>query len=480
MQLENTEDFYPLSPLQEGLLFHALYSPEGGEYVSQVICTIRGELGVTAFKQAVHRVVQRHAALRTFFLWEGLKQPVQVVQKHLDLAWEDLDWRGLSREVHVEQSAAFLKREQTRSFDLSRAPLMRLALIRMSDDEYQFVWTHHHLLLDGWSGSLVSRDIISFYQALSRGDDLRLPKPRPYRDYIAWLQQQDLASAEEYWREALKGFTTATPLVLNNVPAPTSQKLAYDGRHFKLSTDDTVRLRDAARKHRLTLNTLVQGAWALVLSRYSGQQDVVFGATVSGRPPELEGVEEMVGVFINTLPVRVRIAPEMPVADWLRRLQKEQLETRQYEYSPLRRVQGWSEVKRGSPLFQSIVVFENFPATSSSLPANQGASGGGEIRYLIIAKESYPLMLAADPASELLLEIKYDTSLFEAATIRHISNHLETLLNALSQSNVWQQTVSEVLERTHAEQQVNEERKVKQVRSQMLKDVKRKVVTGGA
>ena len=357
---------------------------------------------------------------------------------------------------------------------------MRLALIRMSDDEYQFVWTHHHILLDGWSGSLVSRDITSFYQALSRGDDLRLPKPRPYRNYIAWLQQQDLASAEKYWREALKGFTTATPLIPNHVPAPTPQEPAHNARHFNLSTDDTVRLRDAARKHRLTLNTLVQGAWALVLSRYSGQQDVVFGATVSGRPPELEGVEEMVGVFINTLPVRVRVAPEMPVADWLRRLQKEQLETRQYEYSPLRRVQGWSEVKRGSPLFQSIVVFENFPVTSSSLQGNQGGSGGGEIEYLILANENYPLMLAADPGSELLLKIKYDTSLFEAATIRHMSSHLEILLHAFSQSNVWQQTLGEVLEGTHAEQQVNEERKVKHARSQMLKQVKRQVVTGSA
>lgn len=481
MQLENTEDFYPLSPLQEGMLFHALYSPDGGEYISQISCVMRGDLNVMAFKQALHQVVQRHAALRTFFLWEGIKQPVQVVQKHLDLLWEDLDWRGLSREVHIEQLAAYLVREQTRGFDLSRAPLMRLALIRMSDDEYQFVWTYHHILLDGWSGTLVSRDIISFYRALSRDEDLQLPKPRPYRDYIAWLQQQDLASAEKYWREALKGFTTATPLIPNNVPAPTLQKQAYYARAFRLSTDETVRLRDAARKHRLTLNTLVQGAWALVLSRYGGQQDVVFGAIVSGRPPELEGVEEMVGIFINTLPVRVRIAPEMPVADWLWRLQKEQLESRQYEYSPLTRVQGWSEVQRGSPLFQSIAVFENFPATTaSSLPANQGRPGGEEIHSVILVKESYPLTLAADPGPQLLLELKYDTSLFDAVTIRHMSNHLETLLNALSQSNAWQQTLGEVLERTHAEQQVNEERKVKQVRSQMLKQVKRKVVTGTA
>ncbi len=484
MQLENTEDFYPLSPLQEGLLFHSLYSPEGGEYISQISCVIRGDLKVTAFKEALHRVVQRHAVLRTFFVWEGLKQPVQVVQKHLDLTWEDLDWRGLSREVQHEQLTAYILREQTRGFDLSRAPLMRLALIRMSDDEHHFVWSHHHILLDGWSSNLVSRDVNLFYGALSRGDDLRLPNPRPYRDYIAWYQQQDLASAEKYWREALKGFTTATPLIPDNVPAPTQelQKRAYTACHFTLSTDEMGRLQDAARKHRLTLNTLVQGAWALVLSRYSGQQDVVFGATVSGRPPELEGVEEMVGLFINTLPVRVRVAPEMPVADWLWQLQKEQLESRQYEYSPLRRVQGWSEVKRGSPLFQSIVVFENFPVmTSLSSTANQEKPGRWDVRYFVLVKESYPLTLAADPGSQMLLEIKYDSALFDAGTITQISKHLETLLtNVFSQSNVYQQTLGEVLERTHAEQQVNEEREVKQVRGQMLKQAKRKIVTASA
>lgn len=482
MQLENTEDFYPLSPLQEGLLFHALYSPEGGEYISQISCAIRGDLKVMAFKETWQRVVQRHAALRTFFVWEGLKVPVQVVQKHLDLIWEDLDWRELSREVQREQLTAYLASDQTRGFHLSRAPLMRLALIRISDDEYQFVWSHHHILLDGWSGALVSREVISFYGALSRGEDPRFPNPRPYRDYIAWLQQQDLASAESYWRKALKGFTTPTPLIPNDVLASTQdlQKGAYTARQIRLSTDATALLQDAARKQGLTLNTLVQGAWALLLSRYSGQQDVVFGATVSGRPPELQGIEEMVGVFINTLPVRVRVASEMPVADWLRRLQKEQLETRQYEYSPLRRVQGWSEVKRGSPLFQSIVVFENFPVKTSSSPAaDQGGMGAWDIRYLVLVKESYPLTLVAEPGSQLLLEIKYDNSLFDAATIRRMSKHLETLLtNVLSQSNVWQQTLGEVLERTHAEQQVNEERKVKQVRFQMLKQVKRKVVTG--
>lgn len=482
MPLENTEDFYPLSPLQEGMLFHALYSPEGGEYISQIISTMGGDFNIAAFKQALHRVVQRHAALRTFFIWEGLKQPVQVVQKQLDLTWDDLDWRALSPEVHDERLTAYLVKEQTRGFDLSRAPLMRLALIRMSDDEYRFVWTYHHILLDGWSGTLVSRDIAAFYRALSRGEDLQLSNPRPYRDYIKWLQQQGLAGAEKYWRETLKGLTAATPLIPKNVPASTQnlQQRAYYDCPIRLSTEETTRLRDAARQNRLTLNTLVQGAWALVLSRYSKQPDVVFGVTVSGRPPELKGVEEMVGVFINTLPVRVKITSEVTVVDWLSRLQREQLETRQYEYSPLRRVQAWSEVPRGSQLFQSIVVFENFPTTTTPSAVNRGGPGGSEVRYLILVKESYPLTLAADPGRQMYLEIKYDASLFDAATIGRLSKDLETLLDAFSQTDVWQQTLGEVLERTHAQQQVNKERMVKEVRSQMLKQVRRKAITGTA
>ena len=476
MQLENTEDFYPLSPLQEGLLFHALYSPEGGVYISQISCAMRGDLNVLAFKQAWRQVVERHAALRTFFVWEGLKKPVQVVQRNVDLSWEQLDWRGLSRESQSDELQAYLSSERTRGFQLSHAPLMRLTLIQMANDEYQFVWSHHHILLDGWSGALVSREVISFYEALSRGEDLHLPRPRPYRDYIAWLQRQDLAAAEGYWRSALQGFTTPTPLVTSDGPVPAREEGVYTGRQVRLSTEATAGLQAAARKNGLTLNTLVQGAWALLLSRHSGRQDVLFGAIVSGRPPDLEGIEEMVGVFINTLAVRVRVSPDMSVADWLQQLQDQQLEARQYEYSPLSKVQGWSEVGRGRTLFESIMVFENYPVrVASPTPQVNGGLGAWDIHYLI--KESYPMTLVVEPGTQLLLEVKYDSSLFDVATIARISGHLEILLrNVLTQRNVWQQTVREILDRTNTEQQLNDDRRLKQVRFQMLKDVKRKIV----
>ena len=287
-----------------------------------------------------------------------------------------------------------------------------------------------------------------------------------------------MAEAESYWRSALQGFTTPTPLVTINGPAHASdrQEGVYTGRQVRLSTEATAGLQAAARQQGLTLNTLVQGAWALLLSRHSEQQDVLFGATVSGRPPELQGIEEMVGVFINTLAVRVRVSPEMSVADWLRQLQDQQLEARQYEYSPLAQVQGWSEVGRGRALFESIMVFENYPVRiSSPAPRENGALGAWDIRYLVT--ESYPMTLVAEPGSQLLLEIKYDSSLFDAATIARISGHLEILLhNALTQPNVWHQTVREILDRTNTEQQLNEQRTLKKVRFQMLKQVKRKIV----
>jgi non-ribosomal peptide synthetase component F len=224
------------------------------------------------------------------------------------------------------------------------------------------------------------------------------------------------------------------------------------------------------------LNTLIQGVWGLLLSLYSGQQDVLFGATVSGRPPELQGIEEMVGVFINTLPVRVRVRPELSVAEWLQQLQAEQLEARQYEHSPLAQVQSWSEVGRGRSLFESLMVFENYPVKMSA-PSSQpdGGLGAWDISYLI--RESYPMTLVAEPGAQLLLEIKYDNSMFDAGAIARISEHLELLFrNILTQRNVWHSALQEILDRTHTEQRLNDETRLREVRFQKLKQVKRKTV----
>ncbi|RMF35672.1 MAG: non-ribosomal peptide synthetase, partial [Chloroflexi bacterium] len=286
MDPRNIEDIYPLSPMQQGMLFHSLYAPETGVYFEQSSWTLRGPLDVPAFERAWQQVMDRHPVLRTAFLWEGLEEPLQVVYRRVDLPLEKLDWRGLPEAEQAERLAAFLQADRERGFNLAEPPLIRLTLIRTAEEAYQFVWSHHHSLMDGWSQPILVREVFTLYEALRRGQIISLPPARPYRDYIAWLQAQDRAKAEAFWREMLAGFTAPTPLTVDVPPArsrPAEGQDDYAMQRILLPAETRAALDALARKHQLTLNTLVQGAWALLLSRYSGEDDVVFGATVSGR-----------------------------------------------------------------------------------------------------------------------------------------------------------------------------------------------------
>jgi surfactin family lipopeptide synthetase C len=426
---KNIETAYPLSPMQQGMLFHTLYAPESGTYFQQLSCTLKGELNVGAFQQAWQQVVDRHPIWRTAFVWDNIEKPLQVVVRQAKVPCSQQDWRGLSSVEQQEQLQAFLRADRKQGFQLSKAPLMRIALIQMDEETYQFIWSHHHLLLDGWSLSLVFKEVFAFYEAFRRGQNLQLKPCRPYQDYIAWLQQQDLTKTEAFWRQVLQGFTAPTPLEVDKASEGLSkQGESYAEQQIELSAATTGALQSLARQHQLTLNTLVQGAWTLLLSRYSGQEDVVFGVTVSGRPATLAGVESMVGLFINTLPVRVQVSPRAYLLPWLKQLQAQQVELRQYEYSSLIQVQGWSEVPRGLPLFESIVVFENYPLDAS---LRESGSSLELCNIQSVELTNYPLTVVAWPGRELLLQIGYDCHRFDAATITRMLGHLQTLLEGI-------------------------------------------------
>lgn len=426
--MKNVEDIYPLSPIQQGMLFHALYDRAAGVYLEQKTCALHGQLDVSAFESAWRRVVDRHPILRTAFVWQGLEEPMQVVRQKVKLSCKREDWRELTPEDRQARSSEFLQADRAQGMDLSRAPLMRLALFRLADDVHQFTWTHHHILLDGWSLPILFKEVFTFYEAFSRGQDLHLEKGRPYRDYIAWLQQQDLSRAEAFWRNELKGFTNPTPLWVRRDGLSGHKDSYADGR-LMLSEQETSTLQSFAQRHQLTINTLVQAAWGLLLSYYSGQKDVVFGATVSGRPAELAGVETMFGIFINTLPVRVRITAQAPLITWLRELQTRQVEMRQYEYSPLTQVQAWSEAPRGRPLFESILVFENYPVNIAS----DGPSPSILIRnFQGLARLNYPLEVKAWLTTTLSLGTLHDSHLFDDATITRLLRSLKMILNNMA------------------------------------------------
>jgi alpha-ketoglutarate-dependent taurine dioxygenase len=306
---------------------------------------------------------------------------------------------------------------------------MRLALFRVAEDAYQFIWTHHHILLDGWSLPILFKEVFAFYEAFRQGRDLHLERSHPYRDYIAWLGQQDLTKAERFWRQELKGFTAPTPLWVDRDGRLSGHEEIYGEQHLALSEQETSALQSLAQQHQLTVNTLVQGAWGLLLGHYSSEKDVVFGATVSGRPADLPGVETMVGLFINTLPVRVRVSADSPLLAWLKDLQARQVEMRQYEYSPLTQVQGWSEVPRGRPVFESILVYENYPVNVASPEQSPSL----QIRnFRAQERGNYLLVVKAALGARLSLGTLHDSRLFDDATITRMLEHLKMLLNGMA------------------------------------------------
>jgi amino acid adenylation domain-containing protein len=425
MSKKNIEDVYPLSPMQEGLLFHSLYAPEGGLYVTQIPYNCKG-INASALRQAWQRIIDRHSIFRTAFVWKNIDKPMQVVGRQAELPFKIEDWRHLPATEQESRFAAYLAADLKQGFQLNKAPLLRIALFQTGDETYKFLLSHHHILMDGWSTQLIFKEVFALYEAFCKGQEAELEPAKPFKNYIAWLQQQDMAAAETFWREHLKGFTAPTPLVMDRITGLNlSSEERYAEEFVVLPAATTSALQALARQHQLTMNTVLQGQWALLLSKYSGERDVAFGTVVAGRPAALAGVESMVGLFINNLMTRIRISPEMPVVKWLKEVQEQQVEVRQYEHSPLSLVQTWSEVPGGERLFDSMISFQNFPLSTSLGRASQ------EIESIHTMETSgYPLTLSAEVGEELSVAIKYDLRFFDTPAAARIGGHLQTLLES--------------------------------------------------
>jgi amino acid adenylation domain-containing protein len=424
------QDIYPLTPLQQGMLFHSIESPGSGMYFNQISCGLDGNVNVPALELAWREVVNRHGALRTAFVWDEVEEPLQVVCRHVDVPFDTEDWCGLYQNELETRLQLYLETDRLRGFNLSEPPLMRLKLIRVAEGVYKLIWSHHHLLLDGWSITLLLEEVFTIYDAFNRGATPVLEKRPPFANYVEWLTKQDLSEPEAFWRRALKGFATPTPIrVDRRADSRADQTRDYDSLQVFLSREVTSQLRLLARENGLTLNTLVQGAWAILLSRYSGEQDIAFGASVSGRPASLPGAEKMIGLFLNTLPVRVRLHDEDMLLPWLQILQAEQVEMRQYEYCSLLRIHEWSEVPRRMPLFETILGFENHPVGEKDGLGR--ATDHKQDNILVIERTNYPITIKATPGRELLLQILFDCRRFDPDTIGRMLRHMETLLEGM-------------------------------------------------
>ncbi|KST70376.1 non-ribosomal peptide synthetase [Mastigocoleus testarum] len=425
-KFNNIEDIYSLSPMQQGMLYHCLYTPRSGIYCQQKILTLKGNFHLPFLEKAWQQVLNRHPSLRTIFIWEGLDEPIQIVLSQVEVAWEVKDWSDLSSQEREEKLQAYLQTDLQRGFSLEKAPLMRVTLVRINADTYEFIWSHHHLILDGWCNSIIFKEFQDFYQALHENHDLHLEDNVPYRNYIGWLQKQHLSQSETFWRKCLKGIKTTTKLGISEASL-TSFPIEQEHGHeeIQLSMETTYALQSFAKQHQITLNTIIQGAWALLLSRYSGEEDILFGTIVSGRTAAVPRIESIVGLLINILPVRVRVNPHISLINWLNDLQKQQTEMLQHEYTPLVMIREWSEIPRGTSLFESFITFENYPVDNSLWQEN---SIWKIINVRSCSRTNYPLNLRVEMGSTLSMHMTYHTNKFDVPTIRRILNQLQIVL----------------------------------------------------
>ncbi|TFF33794.1 non-ribosomal peptide synthetase, partial [Pseudomonas sp. RIT623] len=420
LSVDNLADLYPLSAMQQGMLFHTLYDQASPQYINQMQLDVEG-LDPQRFRQAWQAALDAHDILRSGFHWGAdLEQPLQWVARQVELPCQLHDWRARPDLPRALQALA--DAERAKGFDLGQAPLLRLQLVRTGDNAWHLVYTSHHILMDGWSNSQLLGEVLQRYNGVEPARE-----GGRYRDYIAWLQGQDAERTEVFWREQLQALHSPTRLasVYPHVAAT-----GHADHYLRLDQAQSERLSSFARQHKVTLNTVVQAAWLLMLQRYTGHATVAFGATVAGRPAQLRGIEQQIGLFINTLPVIASPRGEQSVASWLQQVQAHGLALREFEHTPLADVQRWAG-QGGEALFDSLLVFENYPVADTLKQQSPEGLSFGDVHSR--EQTSYPLTVLVAAGAQLGVQFSYDRAHFGAAVIAQFAGHLKELLQAFTE-----------------------------------------------
>lgn len=415
------EDAYPLSPLQKGLLFHSLLEGDSGAYVNQLQAELNGPFDPQRFIAAWRAAVAAHPLLRTGVLWQGLDEPLQCVHRTLELPVCQLDWREQDEDARREALDLFCRDDRRQGFAPDRPPLQRLALMQLDAERWWLVWSRHNLIADGWSSLALLQEVLARYAG-------ETPPPRPaYREYIGWLAARPAQASAPFWAQQLAGFEGAGSLPMLAAPRP-GQALDHLTQSLRFDSDASSRLNAAARRLNVTLNTLIQAAWGLLLARYNEQPDVIFGAISSGRPSELPGAERMLGVFINTLPLRVQALPQLSVQAYVQAVQAAGVALREHEQTPLAEILQASP--RGAALFDTLLVFQNLP----EIGERRLHAGGLSLQALDnLEQTTYGLTVKAQPGRELELLFSAAAQRLPAPALQALSGHFRELLLALAE-----------------------------------------------
>ncbi|GIO85791.1 plipastatin synthase subunit C [Paenibacillus faecis] len=424
MSEHEIDKIYPLSPTQEGILFHSLLEPDSEAYFEQVSFTLKGELCPETLERSFAKLVDRYDALRTVFIFTEVEQPLQIVLNQRDPQIDYMDVTGYPQDERSRRVEAYQDQDRKRKFDLETGPLLRMAVFKMDEEVHKVIWRFHHIIMDGWCMGILAQDLFRIYEALAGGLPLQLDPAYPYSDYIMWLSEQDQEEALRYWGNYLGDYELQA-----RVPSVGGEaKEGFDHRkyHFKWDENTTRRLQRLAVNNQVTLSTVFHAIWGILLHHYNHSEDVVFGSVVSGRPPELPGIESMVGLFINTLPLRVKSDAGTSFRELLRQVHDSILEANRYSYVSLADIQAKTALKHH--LINHILVFENYPLETTN--------GDGEKALCVTDSEmlehtNYDLDVTVFPERELEVLFTYNGSVYEDSLLRSLEGHLRRIVDTV-------------------------------------------------
>jgi amino acid adenylation domain-containing protein/non-ribosomal peptide synthase protein (TIGR01720 family) len=428
------EDVYPLSPMQEGLLFHASLHPQSDHYFQQMACKISGSINMGAIERSMNDLLQRHPVLRALFLQDVYDRPLQVVLRE-----RKVDFRILNIAAELETAGeeqvlrAYLQEDRSKKFDLSRDVLMRLTVLQMADTEFYFIWSYHHILMDGWCMGIIVRELREIYMAHCRQLPHALPPVKPYGRYISWLAAWNGEAALHYWKRYLAGYNSMATLPHKETGAGAALPYRLATETLLVTKEHTARLHGLSVKYGVTLNVILQAAWGLLLGKYNHVTDVVFAAVVSGRPAEIEGVESMIGLFINTIPVRVRYKATDTVEALLKALQQDAISSNPHQYSLLPQVQAESGL--GRSLFDHVMIFENYPLAKEVKGGEARDEQEGQLHIeevRVFEQTNYDLSITIIPGDEILIRLDYNANVYRGYIVQQAAGHLQQVLLAMA------------------------------------------------
>lgn len=417
---DQVQDMYYLSPMQEGMLFHTLHHQEKGFYVEQMDMNVKGTLRHDLLEKSMNIIVERYDIFRTVFLHEKVKRPVQVVLKNRPFQLDVVDIQDLSESEQFERIDRFKQKDQLRGFDLSKDLLMRASVFQTGPSSYRWIWSYHHILLDGWCFGLVVQELFAIYHALLHDIPYRLEPVKPYKEYIHWLEKQDKQASLEYWTQSLAGFEGQSTF---KEQRKQTNEHELGEIEWAMSKEETAALSELALQQNATLSSALQSAWSILLSRYQRSNDVLFGTVVSGRPSDLAGVDRMVGLFINVIPRRIQLTDQMTFRSLLSETQQQSLAAEPHQYIPIYDIQAKAGQQQ---LIDHIVVFENVPAAKKD---EQESLLGFTVEDMnVYEKSNYDLNLLASPGEQLQLKLAFNQRAFDPAFVHKLKDQLTLLI----------------------------------------------------